>query len=73
MLGTARDRAVLWPPDSGAIADEPVFRIVYLGWEWAELGDTELEENVARLVEERAPARRTYRNGLAFAVPGRAG
>lgn len=73
VLGAARDRAVLWPPDSGAITDEPVFRIVYLGWQWAELGDAELEENVARLVEERAPARRTYRNGLAFAVAGRAG
>jgi hypothetical protein len=73
VLGPARDRAVLWPPDSGAIPDEPAFRIVYLGWQWAELGDGELEEPLAPLVEERVPGRRTYRNGLAFAVAGRAG
>jgi hypothetical protein len=73
ILGSAKDRAVLWPPDSGAIPDDPVFRIVYLGWQWTELSETELDANVARLVEERRPARRSYRNGLTFTVGSRAG
>jgi hypothetical protein len=68
-LTTVDDGAILWPADSAAIPDEPVFRIVYLGPQWAALEDAEAQEGAAHLVEERFPGRRTYRNAVAFAMP----
>ncbi|MDQ6615687.1 MAG: DUF499 domain-containing protein [Actinomycetota bacterium] len=71
-LEPAGDRAVLWPPDSGAIPDEPMFRIVYLGQAWTELSEPEISVRLAQLVDERSTSRRTYKNALAFAIPGQA-
>ena len=71
-LQPAGDAAILWPSDSGSIPDhEPVFRIVYLHPDLAELDKTSLHRTVARLVNEHGPGRRDFKNALAFAVPGR--
>ena len=71
-LASARDAAVLWPPDSGAIPDgQLTFRVVYLGPEWTGIDRSELVAGVERLIEERKSGRREFRNALAFAVPGK--
>jgi predicted AAA+ superfamily ATPase len=72
LLKETRDRAVLWPPDSGAIPDgDPVFRVVYLGEDFTDMEESDLAKNVEQLVEEKAPGRREFQNSLAFAVPGK--
>jgi hypothetical protein len=70
-LRGARDQAILWPPDSRAIADgTSTFRVVYLdgGW-WT---DPDAPDNIGRvteLVERCGAARREQKNALAFSVP----
>lgn len=65
--------ALLWPKDGSAIPDrEPVFRIVYLDPDWAELGSDERERRLKELFERRGGgATRAYRNAVAFAMPSR--
>ncbi len=71
-LSSAGGRLVLWPPESGSIPDrDPVFWVVYLGPAWTDLDRDDALRRIERLIEERASGRREYRNGLAFAVPGR--
>nr|MBA3377072.1 DUF499 domain-containing protein [Actinomycetota bacterium] len=68
VLAPARDRALLWPAVSSEIPDgDPLFRIAYLGPEWAPRAADEAESGVERLVDDRA---RIYKNALAFAIPG---
>lgn len=72
LLSSARDRAVLWPPDSSAIPDgEATFRIVYLGPDFASLNPDEIAAKVENLIEYRGSSRREFRNAVAFAIPGR--
>jgi hypothetical protein len=72
-LSAASRSVVLWPPDSAAVPDrEPVFRVVYLGPEWAELDESEVSDSVGKLLEWKGASRREFLNSLAFAVPGRA-
>ncbi|MGH2655928.1 MAG: ATP-binding protein [Actinomycetota bacterium] len=70
-LGDARDEAVLWPADSRAIPDGlPMFRVVYLGEEWAGAEEPPEISRVESLVERHGSGPREYQNSLAFAVPG---
>lgn len=71
-LKTAGDAALLWPPDSAAISDgEPLFRVVYLGPEYASMATAEVDSSIREMVQKRGNARREYCNALAFALPGR--
>lgn len=66
-------RALLWPQDGAAIPDrEPLFRVAYLGPEWADLSADERNAKLRELFERRGGgANRAYRNALAFAVPSK--
>lgn len=71
LLRSARDQALVWPADSGAVPDhEPSFRIVYLAPEEAGSDENELESHVAAMVDQAGSRRRDFKNALAFAVPG---
>lgn len=71
MLAPAKEHAVLWPPDSGAIPDVALFQIVYLGHRSAGIEGEELQARATSLVERHGAGPRTSRNGLALAVPDR--
>jgi hypothetical protein len=70
-IGSARS-ALLWPADGGRIPDrEPEFRVVYLDPSWAALSRAEREARLRDMSEWRGGGvPRTYRNALAFALPG---
>lgn len=68
----AQDRSVLWPRDSMAIPDrQPIFRVVYLGLEWADRPEPDVRRGIRELVRYRGGTERYYRNALAFAVPAK--
>jgi hypothetical protein len=70
LLGPARDQAVLWPADPGAVADrEPQFRLVYFGPDLGEADPAGVEAVVARFIRERGGGQREYRNALGFVLP----
>jgi hypothetical protein len=47
-----------------------MFRVAYLGPEWAEGDPAGVSEGVAQLLEWKGASRREFLNSLAFAVPG---
>jgi uncharacterized protein DUF499 len=70
VLAPARDQAVLWPTDPGAVADrEPQFRLVYLGPDVADDDPAGVEAAVTRFIRDRGTGQREYRNALGFVIP----
>lgn len=60
----------LWPEDANAIPDQqPTFIIAYLGPDWADLGQDEIEVKARQWIELRGNTRRQHKNGLALAIP----
>lgn len=64
--------AVVWPADSGKVIDRtPKLQVAYLGFEpWAALTDDRLREALSEWLEFAGSERRSYKNAVAFAVPG---
>lgn len=70
-LSGAGDRALVWPDDSGAIPDrDAVFRVAYLGPDFAGMSDDEQLARIGDLVDNAGSRRRDYKNAVVFAVPG---